>query len=415
MRRLRFMVFDRWGRYQQDLTGIAEATLSQEINSTDELDITVPVALSKGDHILWRDETWHEHVVNEQDQEHEGSQTMSYKCEGVHQWLRYDHIRLFVMTNVTAEEALTHILEQTTWEVGTVEDFGRHDLALSQTDTYKALLEIAGTWGCEIRPEITVSHGGVTKRAISLVHQRGESRGARFEYGRDIGGVEKSVLKDDVITACYGYGKTLDTETDGVKDRLWCFVEGTDEQKQRWGQPDGNGGIKHSVGMYEDANIEDADELEDATRAYMAQHSAPSVQYKVSDAMALQLRGVELGDVIQTIDREFIPELRLEARVGEMKRDILTGDTKSATFGTIVSLLPDVLTRIYSQVTSVTPALTQAQIAANNAAQAAQEAEQKVTSIDQMLTTGALSIGGSVLSVVDGKIYLDGKELVVAE
>ena len=67
------------------------------------------------------------------------------------------------------------------------------------------------------------------------------------------------------------------------------------------------------------------------------------------------------------------------------------------------------------QVTSVTPALTQAQIAANNAAQAAQEAEQKVTSIDQMLTTGALSIGGSVLSVVDGKIYLDGKELVVAE
>ena len=131
--------------------------------------------------------------------------------------------------------------------------------------------------------------------------------------------------------------------------------------------------------------------------------------------MALQLRGVELGDVIQTIDREFIPELRLEARVGEMKRDVLTGDTKSATFGTIVSLLPDVLTRIYSQVTSVTPALTQAQIAANNAAQAAQEAEQKVTSIDQMLTTGALSIGGSVLSVVDGKIYLDGKELVVAE
>lgn len=415
MRRLRFMVFNRWGVYQQDLIDVKEATLSQEINSTDELSITVPVALSKGDHILWRDETWHEHVVNEQDQTHEGAQEMTYTCEGVHQWLRYDHIRLFVMTNVTAEEALTHVLEQTTWEVGTVEDFGRNDLALSQTDTYKALLEIAGTWGCEIRPEITVSHGGVTKRAISLVHQRGGSHGARFEYGRDIGGVEKSILKDDVITACYGYGKTLDTETDGVKDRLWVYVEGSDELKQRWGQPDGNGGIKHSVGMYEDANIEDSSELTSAVQAYMAQHSSPSVQYKVSDAVAMQLRGVELGDVIQTIDRDFVPELRLEARVGEMKRDVLTGDTKEAVFGTIVSILPDVLTRIYSQVASVTPALTQAQIAANEAAQAAQDAAQTVTSIDNMLTTGALSIGGSVLSVVNGKIYLDGKELVVAE
>ena len=83
------------------------------------------------------------------------------------------------MTNVTAEEALTHILSRPRG--------GRHGrglrpprlLALSETDTYKALLEIAGTWGAAKPPEITVSHGGVTKRAISLVHQRGESRGAR--------------------------------------------------------------------------------------------------------------------------------------------------------------------------------------------------------------------------------------------
>lgn len=294
------------------------------------------------------------------------------------------------------------MLELTTWEVGEVEDFGTADLTLSQTDAYKAILEIAGTWGCEVRPDVEVSHGGVTRRAVSLVHQRGASRGARFEYGRDVGSVEKSILDDDVITACYGYGKTLDTETDGEKDRVWCYVEGTDEQKARWGQPDGRGGRKHSEGMFEDSKIEDEDELEEATRAYLAEHSAPSVQYKVKKASAMQLRGVRLGDVVQVTDRQFTPELRLEARVGELKRNVLSGVTESATFGTVTSILPDVLTRIYRQVSSVAPTLAQAQAGAS-----------KADRIGRMLDSGELEIGGSVFSVAGGRMYLDGRELVV--
>lgn len=410
---MRFMLFDRWGGYQQDLIGIDEAVHTQEINGTEQLEITVPVALSKGDRILWNDGIWHEHVVNEDDQTHEGSQTLSYVCEESIQWLRYTHVRLIVMNEVTAQEALSHILEQTDWVVGTVEEFGKKSLALSQTDAYKSILEIAGTWGCEIEAEITVSHSGVTKRAVNLLHQRGGEKGVRIEYARDMKGIEKSILKDDVITACFGYGKTLDTTTDGVKDRLWCYVEGTEEQKSRWGQSDGMGGKKHSEGMFEDANIEDATELENATRAYLNEHSVPSVTYKVTDAPTLQLKCVRLGDTIQVIDTEFLPELRLEARVGELKRDLITGETKSATFGTVSSILPDVLTRIYRQVNSVTPALTQAQIDANNAAAAASQAEQKVNEIDQMLTDGQLVIGGSLLAIIDGKMYLDGKELAV--
>lgn len=411
---MRIMVFDRWGNYQQDLMGIKKAVHTQEINGTDELSLSVPTPLSKGDRILWKElNEWHEHVVNEQDQKHQGSQTTEYTCEASVQWLRYDHIRLFAMSGITAAEALKHVLEQTSWEVGEVEDFGVRDLVLSQTDAYKAILEIAGTWGCEIRADIAVSHSGVMRRAVSLVHRLGASRGVRIEYGRDISGIEKTVLKDDVITACYGYGATLESETDGVKDRLWVYVEGTEEQKDRWGQPDGLGGKKHSVGMYEDANIKDRAELEKATQAYLATHSAPSVSYRVRGVPAMQLKGVLLGDVIQVIDVEFAPELRLEARVGELRRDLLTGVTMNATFGTISSILPDVLTRIYRQVSAVAPALTQAQIAASEAERAAAEAGEKVTTIDKMLSDGQLEIGGSMLSITNGKMYLDGKELAV--
>ena len=413
---VRFMVFDRWGGYQHDLVGVVEAEHRQQVNSTDELDVSVPVALSKGDRILWNDGEWHEHVVNELDQEHSDGQTMAYVCESSLQWLRYRKIRLFSMKNVTAAEALSHVLEGTVWDVGEVDDFGRRDLVLEQTDVYKAVLEIAGTWGCEIRADVGVTHSGANRRSVSLVKRVGESRGVRFEYGRDIEGVEKTILSDDVITACYGYGCSLEGETDGVKNRLWVYVEGTEEQKSRWGQSDGKGGKVHSEGSFEDSQVKDRAELERRTREYLAQHSAPSVSYKVKGVPAMQMRGVRLGDSVQVVDREFVPELRIEARVGELRRDLLTGETKECSFGTVASVLPDVLTRIYRQVSAVAPAMGTAESAASLAAIAdekATNADKKASDIGKMLTDGQLSIGGSVLKVEKGKIFLDDRELAL--
>lgn len=404
---MRFMVFDRWGAYVRDLTGVTSATHSYEINTTDELKLSAPVALAKGDHILWNDAgEWREHVVNELDQEHGKGETLDYVCEPVLMELRLYHVRLSVMQAVTAAQALEVVLSLTPWEVGTVEDFGTADVVLSQTDAYKGVLEIAGNFGCEIRVDVEVSHSGVAKRKVSLVHQLGASRGLRFEYGRDMKSVEKSILADDVITACYGYGKNLDTKTDGVQDRLWVYVEGTEEQKLMWGLPDGQGGVRHAEGMFEDSQIETTEELTAATQNYLAQHSSPSVSYKVSGVPAMQLRGCRPGDVIQTIDPEFTPELRLQARVGALVRDLLTGETTSATFGTVVSILPDVLARVYRQVSAIAPAVTQA-------GQAASALDGRVTTVETKVD-GMDAIVGQ-MTVQDGVLYFDGKKVVTED
>lgn len=404
---MRFMVFDRWGGYIRDLVGVTSAKHSYEINTTDELKLSVPIALAKGDHVLWNDRgDWREHVVNELDQEHGKGESLDYVLEPVLMELRLYHVRLSVMKGVTAAQALSIVLDLSPWEVGTVEDFGTADVVLSQTDAYKGVLEIAGNFGCEIRVDVEVGHSGVTTRKVSLVHQMGESRGLRFEYGRDMKSVTKSILADDVYTACYGYGKTLDTKTDGVQDRLWVYVEGTEEQKMLWGLPDGNGGVRHAEGKFEDAEIETTEELTAATQNYLAEHSSPAVSYKVSGVPAMQLRGCRPGDVIQVTDKEFTPELRIQARVGALNRDLLTGETTSATFGTVVSVLPDVLARVYRQVSAISPAISQN-------SQATSELSTRVTTVESKVDNMENVVG--TLSVSDGKLYFDGQEVQLKE
>ena len=64
----KFLLYSRWGEQLGELSVLA-ATHRQEINSTDELDLTLTQPLAKGDRILWTDgRDWYEHVVDEQSQ-----------------------------------------------------------------------------------------------------------------------------------------------------------------------------------------------------------------------------------------------------------------------------------------------------------------------------------------------------------
>ncbi len=355
---VKFLVYTRWHEYVCELTAVEEAEHRQEINRQDTLTLGGRFILAKGDRILWRDGTrWFEHVVNEVDQSHDGGEEMEYVCDPAHMAdLRADHIDLCVANDITAEKALELVLGQSaSWEVGAVDDFGVNSITLKKMSAYEALLEVAGTWGCEIEPVFELDAEGVTTRRINLRKQIGSDNGVRFEYGHDMKGVRKQVLSDDVITACYGYGKQLDTETDGEKDSLTFssinggvpYVTVEDSVLDMWGIPDGQGGKRHVFGCYENADCEDAQQLLDETKAHLSQYSTPQVSYE-TDLPFASLKGARLGDTVQVIDRDFTPELRLEARIGAMDRDLLSGETSSCTFGTVVSVLPDVYTRLFA-------------------------------------------------------------------
>lgn len=94
------------------------------------------------------------------------------------------------------------------------------------------------------------------------------------------------------------------------------------------------------------------------TADYLAAHNAPAVSYETEIPTA-QLMGVRLGDTVQVIDNDFSPPLRLETRIGALTRDLVSGDTSQATFGTVTSYLPDVLSRTFASVKSAENAVSE--------------------------------------------------------
>lgn len=409
-----FLLFSNWYENLGELE-VLGASHSQEINSTDQLSLTVTQPLAKGDRVLWNDEgVWREHVVSEPSQTHDGGETFEAVCVSSLQYdLKRKQTRLFVVSEGSAREALEAILEGTAWEVGEVGDFGAASIAYECEDRYECVMDTAGCWGGEVLKEIEVGRFGVASRKVSLLPRIGGESAVRFEYGHGMTGVTKRVGSEDVYTACYGYGKTLDTETDGVKDRLWVFVEGTEEQKLRWGQPDGNGGVMHSEGRFEDSRIDDEGELRESTRAYLAEHSAPSVSYETSVEFPV-LNGVRLGDTLQVVDWDFTPELRLEARVGSIDRDVLSGSSSSVEFGNVVSVLPDVLVRAYTASAAALSAA--ASVAGVTVGSVSSAVDQKYRADGATMRKLVLDDGGSVGEFTvgaDGSPYWNGKRIAL--
>ena len=398
----KFLLYSRWWVQLGELE-VLGAEHRQQINGEDSLSLDLTQPLSKGDRVLWTDgRDWREHVVDEEGQEHDEGETFSATCVwSLQADLSLKHVRQWVAHDVSLAEVVSTLLDGTSWEPGTLEsDVGTASFEFSRKSVYQCLLEACGAFGCELRSTLETGPGGVERRLVDLVPRVGEDTALRFEYGVDLRGVTKRIEDEPVVTAAYGYGSTLDTKTDGVQDRLWCYVT-SEPAKEVWGLPDGKGGTMHAEGVYENSECEDAATLAEETAAWVEQHSVPSVSYE-TDIPFASLRGARLGDTVQVVDREFTPEVRLEARIGELTRDVLSGDTSRATFGTVTSTVPDALARAYSVVGLVLPTL--------KVTEQVDRVEQQVSTIDQMLKDNALQIGGHVLSIVDGKIYLDGEE-----
>lgn len=335
------------------------------LNGEDTVDITTTFPLKEGYRLVWQDLNGepHEHVC----QDPKGAsaaglpiysdKALNSVCE-----LFGDYIEDKRPYGYSFQRALEVCLEPTRWEVGTVDQPGTvsDGLTFYHTDCRSALNSILECGG-ELQTSITVGADGVTHRRVSILKHRGEANGhRRFSYGKDINSITRTEHWG-AITACYGYGKGVETDAGGYGRKLTFgeinngkdYVEDAEALKL-YGRPDGKGGLKHVFGKYENSSCEDAQQLKDETQDYLDQHKTPGVTYEadVVDlvAMGRPWEGVGVGDDTQMIDSSFEPTLRCQGRVTKLVIDILA-KTQKVTLGNVTESIADILQQQQQQIT----------------------------------------------------------------
>lgn len=337
------------------------------LNGEDTVDITTTYPLKEGYRLVWQDLNGepHEHVC----QDPKGASAaglpiysdtaLNSICE-----LFGDYIEDKRPYGYSFQRALEVCLEPTRWEVGTVDQPGTVSggLTFYHTDCRSALNSILECGG-ELQTSITVGADGVTHRRVSILKHRGEANGhRRFSYGKDINSITRTEHWG-AITACYGYGKGVETDSGGYGRKLTFgeinngkdYVEDAEALKL-YGRPDGKGGLKHVFGKYENPSCEDAHQLKDETQDYLDQHKTPGVTYEadVVDlvAMGRPWEGVGVGDDTQMVDSSFEPTLRCQGRVTKLVSDLLA-KTQSVTLGNVTESIADILQQQQQQISNL--------------------------------------------------------------
>ena len=355
VRRISFTRFNRWGDNLGRLT-VSAATHTDALDGTDELNITCAEDLVKGDRVVWIDlqGVCHEHIVDTIDRVHDDDgapETQAVCINSVNEtwddWL--DDKRPSGSVSV----ALTSILADTRWEVGTCDQGGTASRTFYHISVREGIAELLETWGGELETTIVHNGAGIVARRVNIRALRGnQSSAKRFTWTKDLVSVKRSMASDNPKTRVYGYGKGVKTEGGGYGRRLTFgdinggkdYVEDA-EATEIWGHPDGEGGILPAVASYVNEQCEDAAQLLQETKDYLKQVKEPKVTYTASVidlyAFGRSWKGVGVGDDVAIIDKGFSEEgVRLHGRVSQIERDLLTGDA-TVTFGTLTDTMAD--------------------------------------------------------------------------
>lgn len=342
-------------------------THTDELNGEDSVDIATTFALKQGYRLVWADRLGkvHEHVCQDPKGLHAGGDTV-YTDTAINSICETygDYIEDKRPYGYGFLQALNVCLGPTRWTAGTVDQTGTVDKGLTfyHTSAREALQSILKCGG-ELETEITVSGGRVTSRKVGIRSHRGAKGGhRRFTYTKDLTSVSRTEHYG-AITACYGYGKGIETDTGGYGRKLTFgdinngknYVEDATALKL-YGRPDGMGGHAHVFGQYENPNCEDAATLLAETRAYFDSRKEPGMTYEADAVDLMQFgrdwEGVAVGDDVQIVDTCFSPALRCEGRVTKLVTDELGGSMR-VTLGNVTETITDMLLAQQQKVSSL--------------------------------------------------------------
>jgi phage minor structural protein len=253
-----------------------------------------------------------------------GRLTANVQCEHVYTELIDEYQdQPLNFAGTTAMFALTQIMQNTRFTIGTVSDFGLNDLFdLGETNKLDCTEQVKDTWGGEFEWD---------NRQCNLLAQRGADNGVQFRYAKNLNSIERTADSKNLVTRLYGYGKDgltiegLDTSTwsQEDKDRLLTGVTVDDSGIITGKYIDSqyiNNYPRPKNGKQEWNDVDDQKKLLEEMQKYMAVNEVPKVTYEVDIIELKKLTGYahesfELGDTITIIDEPL--NVNIKARVIE--------------------------------------------------------------------------------------------------
>ncbi|UQX56132.1 phage tail protein [Cytobacillus pseudoceanisediminis] len=271
----------------------------------------------------------------------------------------------------TADSAMTDALSKSRFKKGTVADLGLRTTNFYYESAISSIQKIISTWGGELKKRINFDGSAIIGRFVDLLARRGADTGKRFEFTKDLVSIKRTVDTSNLKTALYGRGNGEQTETGGYTRRL-TFADvvwngsgldpvdkplgqqwvGDPVALEQFGRIDPDTGKKiHRFGVFEDGEETDPEALLDKTWNALQSTNTPRITYEMNVLDLEQITGlshekVRLGDTVFAIDKEFTPELRVEARVIEIKRDLVNPENTEIILGNFLPLFTDLASRL---------------------------------------------------------------------
>lgn len=212
-----------------------------------------------------------------------------------------EHLYKTEITNWTAAEAVTSILNGTQWSLGTNTASGTQTADISTGSVWQGIRAIEENWNVYITPRLTWNTAGITGRYLDIRPAGGVWRGLRLSLDKNADEVGVTWDDTNVITAIYGYGAMVDDGDDGTEiltfeDEVWeatsshpakpsgqKYLEDPDA-KAIYGR-DG----RNRFGFYQNSNIKSASKL--LSKAWQVlktcNHAEVSIDCQVRDLYRL--------------------------------------------------------------------------------------------------------------------------------
>lgn len=345
---------------------ILSAKHVEKLNGENSLEFQIPADHSDAKYavengiVLFRDPDGNhqEFVIKEIEKEHgsDGVITRVY-AEHVSAELADSFVEKYEPQNRDVASILRTILSGTRWEPGNVEPSGTVSHTFYMKSVLMSLYEILDLFDSEVRFRVQFTGSKVTGRYVDILYRLGKDTGKRFVFSKDLTKILKLVHTDKMSTALVGLGKTTDeklkndeSEKVTFKDIVWNAPDdprdkpknqvwlGDESAREMCGIKDGEGRKLHRIDFIEFPDTEDPEELLEKTNEALNKAILPKVTYDANvidleKAAGLSHEAVRIGDAVTVIDRDFVPEISVKARVVELVRDLLYPENSRLVLG----------------------------------------------------------------------------------